>query len=106
MIARNKSSAAEVRASKRTGALAMRKVDDTGDAPMRTYQVVSNEKREQIVDLIEKNHSYRQVAELLKIKYANVRRIYRIYRLENRVQKDFSGIKGKNHKIALERERL
>ena len=59
--------------------------------PRRSYEQVSNAKRQEVINMIERNMSFRQVSELLSIKHENVRRIYRIYRLENRVIKGLQG---------------
>ena len=61
------------------------------DQPRRSYEKVSNAKRQEVINMIEKNMSFRQVSERLNIKHENVRRIYRIYRLENRVIKSIQG---------------
>jgi len=47
--------------------------------------------RQQIISMTEKNLSLKQVAEHLDIKHENVRRIYWIYRAENRVHKKTQG---------------
>ena len=62
-----------------------------GNQPRRSYEQVSNAKRQEVINMIERNMSFRQVSELLSIKHENVRRIYRIYRLENRVIKSIQG---------------
>ena len=61
------------------------------DQRRRSYEKVSNAKRQEVINMIEKNMSFRQVSERLNIKHENVRRIYRIYRLENRVIKSIQG---------------
>ena len=57
----------------------------------RSYVKVSDQERQQVINLIEKNMSFKQVSELMSIKHENVRRIYRIYLRENRVIKNTQG---------------
>ena len=53
----------------------------------REYTLVSNEKRAELIALLNNNNNIRSAAEQVGIKYENAKAIYRTYRLQNRVRK-------------------
>lgn len=53
----------------------------------RTYAKVTDEKRQLLIDLIQKNMTIKDAAKRVDVKYENAKAIYRVYRKEERTDK-------------------
>ena len=53
----------------------------------RKYAKVSDDKRQHLIDMINKNMTIKDAAKLVDIKYENAKAIYRVYKNERRTDK-------------------
>lgn len=58
---------------------------NTNKKRSRSYKKVSNEKRLEVIELVEQKLSFREVSRRLNIKHENIRAIYQVYLSQNRM---------------------